>query len=406
MFTLFKTEQLQTYAKRTSDWIICFALPTGWILLLTGMLWISSRPGYHKLFYACLAAPALLAIALQPSRLKRLITQPLVLIFLTFSGYILLSVLWAETNETPLRAAKRPLYIAMLFFSAALISLQCHKRLEQATETAAIIATVFIGLSLAYFISFGSNGRFSGYRALYNPLLSAHVFGFFFTYWLCRWHLHEKPHAPFILFALCLIWMSIILTGSRTPLVAIAACLIWLTIAHGRPRLLFIFGAAAVIALIIQSLNPDSDILARGLSYRPAIWEEALRQVSASPWIGLGYTHPMVFWVDGLDFALADPHNIELGVLFSGGVIGLTLWMLMYVYAAIYSWQNRKNPAVLIASTLVVFGFTAGLTEGSAFFSRPKEHWFLIWIPLALLAATRLRSQPTVEDHHGATEKA
>jgi hypothetical protein len=76
----------------------------------------------------------------------------------------------------------------------------------------------------------------------------------------------------------------------------------------------------------------------------------------------------------------------------------------MYAYAAFYAWQNRKNPAVLIASTLVVFGFTAGLTEGSAFFSRPKEHWFLIWIPLALLASTRLKPTKRAQQH-GITEK-
>lgn len=404
MIQLSKSLQLQNHAKNASDWIIRFILPAGWILLLTGMFWIGTRPGYHKLFYACLAAPTLLALALNPSQLRELLKQPLTVLFLIFSGYILLTVLWAGTESTPLAMAKRPLYILMLIFSAALIFLQNSTRIERVIETAAIIATLCIGISIAYFFYSGGAGRFSGYRALYNPLLTAHVLGFFFTYWLCRWHLHDKPHTPLILLALCVVWIAIILTGSRTPLVAMFACLIWLTIAHGRPRLLFVFGAAAIIAIIIQSLNPDSDILVRGASYRPAIWMETLKQISESPWLGLGYTHPMVFWVDGLDYALADPHNIELGVLFCGGIIGLTLWMSMYAYAAFYAWQNRKNPAVLIASTLVVFGFTAGLTEGSAFFSRPKEHWFLIWIPLALLASTRLKPTKRAQQH-GITEK-
>jgi hypothetical protein len=55
---------------------------------------------------------------------------------------------------------------------------------------------------------------------------------------------------------------------------------------------------------------------------------------------------------------------------------------------------------------LVVFGFVAGLTEGSAFFSRPKEQWFLIWIPLALLAATRLKRTLPKDEQHGPTKKA
>jgi hypothetical protein len=34
-----------------------------------------------------------------------------------------------------------------------------------------------------------------------------------------------------------------------------------------------------------------------------------------------------------------------------------------------------------------VYGIGAGLTEGGGILSRPKEHWFLLWIPLAIIAA-------------------
>lgn len=61
--------------------------------------------------------------------------------------------------------------------------------------------------------------------------------------------------------------------------------------------------------------------------------------------------------------------------------------MAIYALAFGFSWKNRKSPAVLLASTWLVFGLAAGLTEGNAFLPRPKEHWFLIWIPMALLYA-------------------
>jgi hypothetical protein len=50
---------------------------------------------------------------------------------------------------------------------------------------------------------------------------------------------------------------------------------------------------------------------------------------------------------------------------------------------------------VMISSALLVFGFAAGLTEGGEFLTRPKEHWFLIWIPFALLSSTWIGN-----DHH------
>ncbi len=68
---------------------------------------------------------------------------------------------------------------------------------------------------------------------------------------------------------------------------------------------------------------------------------------------------------------LADPHNIELGVLFAGGIIGLLLWVAIYALAFGFSWKNRKSPAVLLASTWLVFGLAAGLTEGNA--SAPSQ---------------------------------
>lgn len=406
--------KIQRFSKQTSDWLITYCLPIGWLALLTGMFWIGDRPHYHKLFYATLALPTLLAVALQPSQLKRLLRQPLIQLFLLFSAYILMSVLWAGTEETPLDSIKRPLYLLMLLFAASLITIKHPGKLERVTEIAALIAIIAAGLSIAYFVYEGATGRLTGYGALYNPLLSAHVFGFFCAYWLTRWYLEEKIISLLPLLALALLWTLLILTGSRTPLLALSACALWLAICQWKPRIFLLIAAAVGLALASKLLLSMAvpievqadNLLTRGMSFRPSIWQEALRQLQDNLWLGLGYTHPQVFHVEGLDYALADTHNIELSILFCGGIVGLTLWMLMYGYAMTYAWQNRQQPAVLIASSLLVFGFVAGLTEGSAFFSRPKEQWFLIWIPLALLAATRLSHKPLLSARHGLSKEA
>ena len=406
-------EKAQTRSRQVSNWLIYYCLPFGWLALLTGMFWIGERPYYHKLFYATLALPTLLAVALQPSQLKLLLQQPLIRLFLLFSAYIMLSVLWAGTDETPLSTIKRPLYLLMLLFAACLISLKHPGKLERMTQIAAVIAVLCAGLSLGYFFYEGASGRFSGYGALYNPLLSAHVFGFFCAYWLSRWYLDEQLTPLLPLVALAVLWALLIFTGSRTPLLALSACILWLAICQWKPRILLVIAAAIGLALAVKALLSMAaplelqadDLLARGMSFRPAIWQEVLRQLQDNLWLGLGYTHPQIFPVAGHPIDLADTHNIELSVLFSGGILGLALWLLMYSYAMVSAWQRRQQPAVLIASTLVVFGFFAGLTEGSAFFSRPKEQWFLIWIPLALLAATRFNRKLSAETAHGPTEK-
>ncbi|MNJ57737.1 O-Antigen ligase [compost metagenome] len=151
-----------------------------------------------------------------------------------------------------------------------------------------------------------------------------------------------------------------------------------------RRRSMIAIGVVAVGILSLVLIHPEA-ITQRGVSYRPAIWMESLRQISEHPWLGHGYDSPMTVIIPGMKRTLADPHNIELGVLYAGGILGLALWMTLYGLAMYFSWIYRKQPAVTLAATWLVFGFAAGLTEGSAFMSRPKEHWFLIWLPLAMV---------------------
>lgn len=69
------------------------------------------------------------------------------------------------------------------------------------------------------------------------------------------------------------------------------------------------------------------------------------------------------------------------------------MWLAIYLYSFVSAWRMRGSGLVLVSSTLLVYGFVAGMTEGGSFMSRPKEHWFLIWIPIALhLAVLRKAS--------------
>lgn len=377
-----------------SHFILNYCLPLGWFATLSGMFWIGDRSLYHQLYYLSLATPTLLVVLLQPGCLALLRQVRLLQLFLLFAAYMLLSVTWAGSDDSWLSMSKRPLYIGLLLVAAVLLAEHNQPRLERMTEWSAWVAVLCALASITYYLYRDEGGRLPGYGALYNPLLSAHVFGFFCVYWLVRWHQQPSPWAWRPLLALAPLGLFLLLTGSRTPLVAIAASLLWLTLVQWRKRLWLLYGAALAIALLWQVLQPTHGLLDRGLSYRPAIWLEVLRQLDGHWWFGLGLSHPQVFAVPGLEQPLADTHNIELGVLFSGGLIGLGLWMALYTYALRHAWQQRQRNDVLLASTLVVFGLAAGLTEGSAFFSRPKEHWFLLWIPLALLAATHPRTLP------------
>jgi len=168
---------------------------------------------------------------------------------------------------------------------------------------------------------------------------------------------------------------------------ALTTCLLWLVIAHWNRRSLIALAAVAVVGILLINLYPD-ELTSRGLSSRPEIWGKAWLQILEAPWLGQGYDAPLSIWITAHNYAMADPHNMLLAVLYYGGAVGLALWLSLYAVAFIFAWRNRKEPSVMICSGLLVFGLAASMTEGGAFLSRPKEHWFLIWIPMALLTAT------------------
>ena len=62
-------------------------------------------------------------------------------------------------------------------------------------------------------------------------------------------------------------------------------------------------------------------------------------------------------------------------------------WAFMQLWGLYNSWRHRVNPLFILASAWLVYGIGASLTEGGGILPRPKEHWYLLWIPLALIAA-------------------
>lgn len=409
-------EKLQLRTQQASNWLIRYCLPFGWLALLTGMFWIGDRALYTKLFYLTLAAPTLIALLLQPTQLKLILKQPLVILFLLFAGYMIFSITWAGTNENWTSEIKRPLYILMLFSSAALLAIKEQGKIERTIEVSAIFAAIAAGLSLFYYFATNQTGRFSGYGALDNALVASHVYGFFAAYWLNRWYVHKKIAPAIPLAALISLGILILLTGSRTPLMALGACLLWLAIIDIKPKFWLAISAAIGIIYFAQTIASTNsttleigNLLTRGFSYRPQIWLETLQQIKQAPWFGLGFGHPLILSEEVQQQARGNPHNMLLAVLFNGGIIGAILWLSIYSYALIYSWKNRHSPTIKIFSGLLIFGFVSGMTEGSSIMSRPKEHWFQVWIPLALIFGAwitlKINHEPPAEKQYEPTKE-
>ena len=200
---------------------------------------------------------------------------------------------------------------------------------------------------------------------------------------------------PLPLFGILICGALLFATGSRTPLVAMVAAVTWLAALSANRKAAVVLGTMFLFGIAVLSLSPEV-VTQRGFSYRTEIWANALRQIKEMVWFGHGHGSPLSIQLDSVPYPFSEPHNLSLQVLYDGGVVGLVLWLAIYAVALERSWRLRSDKWVLVCSATVVYGMAAGFTEGGAIFSRPEEHWFLLWIPLALLSAATCRGQTDV----------
>ncbi len=382
-------------SNRTFDFLCLRVLPLGYLMLLCGMFFLSGRSGLTSVYLALFGIPTLLLLCIRPREIKALLGEPLIIAFMAFSLWACLSLSWSPPEHPDYGMMKIPLQTLMLFAGCALLLQHRNECLKPLMFCAAIVA---LGATIIYLVQFvrtyTPGARMIGGGAFDNPLLSSHVFGFFCIYWLCNCITTQRLQTLWLSGpALVVMLLAILATGSRTPLVALALSIAWLSVMHWNRRTLMLIVSIAVTAAVVLLIVPGL-MGERGNSYRFELWSLSLQQIAAHPWIGHGYDSELYLDI-GVGYLLREPHNFALGVLYYVGVIGLLPWLFMLGWGLLSSFRQRQQPLFVLASTLLAYGIGAGLTEGGGILSRPREHWFLLWIPLALIAALHIarRSQ-------------
>ncbi|QEU06313.1 bifunctional O-antigen ligase/aminoglycoside phosphotransferase family protein [Pseudomonas oryzihabitans] len=366
-----------------------YLLPIGLIALLAGLPFFPDRSLYHKFFYLFVCTPALVLLVLYPRRILPLLREPIFLGLLAFVAWVWLSISWSSAEEDIGSLVKWPLYV--LLFCCAVFQLQQSRPRQlftiiRASGLLILAATLYALIKSIPVLTPGY--RMIGTGSLSNPLLSSHLFGFFAVYWILALIRNPKTRLlPLQLAAVLIMVVAVTATGSRTPLVALALVMLWLSVLKPDRRTPWLLGGVALtVGAALILLSPTS-FIDRGASYRPEIWHKALGLIQEHLWIGHGYNAPLAITVEALNTTFSEPHNFALGVLYDLGIVGLALWVTMQALCLWAGWTHRGDWRFVLVSSWVIYGLGAGMTEGGGILSRPKEHWFLIWIPLAIMAA-------------------
>jgi O-antigen ligase/tRNA A-37 threonylcarbamoyl transferase component Bud32 len=384
---------LNNTSNRIFDFICLWILPVGYFLLICALFFLPGRSVHHKLFYGLFSIPAFVALCLRPRAGAELLREPIIIAVLLFVGWAWLSLFWGPVDEVPAGQLKPALHTFLLFVGCTLM---VRYRSELIPPLLFCAATVAVLASIYNLFKFSQiyqpEMRLIGVGAFDNPLLSSHVFGFFCAYWLSLSMTCKRLGILWLsLPATVIMLAAVIATGSRTPLVALTIAALWLSFICWNRRSLVMLGAMLVIGTSIFVLF-SQNILERGSSFRFELWQMTLDRIADHPWIGHGYNAQLRL-DPGVGYSLQEPHSFALGVLYYIGIIGLLPWLFFHLRGFISSWQNRVQPLFIIASTWLAFGIGAGLFEGGGIISRPKEHWFLLWIPLAMVAALSINQR-------------
>ncbi|WP_339435409.1 O-antigen ligase family protein [Pseudomonas orientalis] len=374
-------------SNRVFDFLVLWILPVGLLLLLSALFFVGNRNVLHKFYYGLFSAPTLLLLCLRPRELKEAFREPVILAFVVFSAWALTSLLWSPEHHPDTDLFKRPLHTFMLLAGCGMLLHYRNELFKPILFSAALIALVATFLDVAHFINgFEPGMRMIGGRgALDNPLLSSHLFGFFTIYWLFICLTTRQLKALwFAAPAFAIMLAAILATGSRTPLVALVITAFWLSLSSPNRRSALMIASLAFGFAAVMVMAPEM-ITARGDSSRLDLWRLSLERIAEHPWIGHSYDSELYLYF-GWGETLREPHSFALGVLYYVGIIGFIPWIIMIGWGFYISFRHRAQPLFILASSLLAYGVGAGLTEGGGILSRPKEHWFLLWIPLALIA--------------------
>lgn len=381
------SKRLNYGSNRVFDFLVMWILPIGLLLLLSALFFVSNRNVLHRIVYILFAVPSLVMLFQRPREFRELLREPLAIAFLVFAAWALTSLLWSPEPSIDTDLFKRPLNTFMLFGGCGLLLHYRNDLFKPIFFAAAVIAMVVCVFNLVAFVKgFQPGMRMIGGRgALDNPLLSSHIFGFFCVYWLYVCMTTRRLHVLwFSVPALAVMTAAVLATGSRTPLVAMTLAILWMSFVSRNRRSAVLIAALVVSAASLLLMYPEL-ITQRGSSFRFELWNMSLERIADHPWIGHSYDSELYLnMADG--YVLREPHSFALGVLYYVGIIGFIPWLFMLGWGLYKSFKERAQPLFILASSLLAYGIGAGLTEGGGILSRPKEHWFLLWIPLALIA--------------------
>ena len=246
------------------------------------------------------------------------------------------------------------------------------------------------------FGTFGQPNPFGGFMGLIAPIALMATLGYGYRTWMtfrANGRVPAMAMLATVFYAGCSLLLvgALVMSWSRGAWLGFAAAMV--TVLLALPRKWW-YGATAVAAVVgitlllwINGLLPVSIVSriesatneliafndARGVDISPenfanverlAHWQAAFNMAQANPWLGVGfgnyenaYSHyNLINW----RMALGHAHNYYLNVFAEAGIIGLIIYVALWLSVMVITWRTRRHPDPL--ARLVAIGLFGSWT--------------------------------------------
>ena len=329
----------------------------------------------NNIFYAGIALPAVAHFCVQQRdtlwAMTKTLLAPLALILvisiiaaeslsdLKFTLYLFLFAISLNLRNEGKSSADKGLFFASLVWMVILSAITFHWA----------ILSLEAGASIRY-------SQILGIQA--NPVHVALIIGTSIGF---LWIFHLEPilrgkstalYAVGFLSCVALFLLTVIMFQARSALVGLALFFVFSLYIQGKRAVIMLLVIAMGVTLAI-ALGADDVLAHRGLSYRPAIWQDAIVRLLLNCSLAWGCGH------DDYLFAgrFPHPHSGYISVLYQTGVVGFsafTLFALIFLLRGVRS-QSRWLPVAMI-------GWGALITTSNGMFTSPSHPlWIYFWLP-------------------------
>jgi len=334
-----------------------------------------SSKATNNIFYVGIALPGLIFILLQPKQtaasLLQKLSLPLSLIAciviisaeefgdIKFILYLLLFALALSASKDGRNFAHKGMWLISLASMAALFLISIHWVILCLEANSSIRYSQVLGFKI---------------NPVHLALLMSISLGYLWLFHLEK-RLQQRGTVAFATGLFTCVTVALLITmifQARSALVGLG--LFFGVYIYQRKKYLWITTSLVFfLAFLIFSLGADDIMANRGLSYRPLIWEDALRRLADDCGILLGCGK------DNYLFAgqFPHPHSGYVSVLYQSGILG---FMAFTIFTGIFLLRSFRSGSSWLPLSMI--GWGALITTSNGMFTSPSHPlWIYFWLP-------------------------